>query len=250
EQWTQSGTVRYTSVTNGYRCARNDYNDQTNVFSGNYTSSNRPNVKLALVPYQTGPEIAVSPASLGFGEVEVGTSSTLQFSISNSGGSLLSGTITTPAGYTVSGSAARTAFRAGKDAVHDSGNVERNILSFSIPAGSSTAFDLTFAPTSAQIYSGNVVINSNDSDESNIQIPVTGTGIISLSTPVLSINRVDGATQLSWNVIPNATGYKVFSASDPYGDYELLTLTPIITNTYTDNRALPRAFYKVVAVRN
>lgn len=250
EQWTQSGTVLYTSVTNGYRCARNDYNDQTNVFSGNYTSSNRPNVKLALVPYQTGPEIAVSPASLGFGEVEVGTSSTLQFSISNSGGSLLSGTITTPAGYTVSGSAARTAFRAGKDAVQDSGNVERNILSFSIPAGSSTAFDLTFAPTSAQIYSGNVVINSNDSDESNIQIPVTGTGIISLSTPVLSINRVDGATQLSWNVIPNATGYKVFSASDPYGDYELLTPTPIITNTYTDNRALPRAFYKVVAVRN
>ena len=250
EQWTQSGTVRYTSVTNGYRCARNDYNDQTNVFSGNYTSSNRPNVKLALVPYQTGPEIAVSPASLGFGEVEVGTSSTLQFSISNSGGSLLSGTITTPAGYTVSGSAARTAFRAGKDAVQDSGNVERNILSFSIPAGSSTAFDLTFAPTSAQIYSGNVVINSNDSDESNIQIPVTGTGIISLSTPVLSINRVDGATQLSWNVIPNATGYKVFSASDPYGDYELLTPTSIVTNTYTDNRALPRAFYKVVAVRN
>lgn len=91
EEWTQSGTVRYSSVASGYRCARDDYSDQTNVFSGTYTSPNRPNLKLALLPFQTGPEIAVDPLSLDFGEVELGSGSVQQFSITNSGDALLSG---------------------------------------------------------------------------------------------------------------------------------------------------------------
>ena len=249
EQWTQSGTVRYTSISNGYRCARNDYNDQTNVFSGNYTSSNRPNVKLTLVPYQTGPEITVTPASISFGNVAVGSTSIQQFTIGNSGDSPLTGTISTPAGYTVSQAAAGNSLdrSSGAEAGLASTEATRNTLSFNIAAGGSRTYDLTFAPTAATAYNGNVTIASNDSDEANLNIPVTGTGIIaSLETPVVSVIRTGNNAVLSWQAVPNAGSYKIWSSNDPYGTYTLLAT--VTGTSYTDNRGLPKAFYKVVAL--
>lgn len=248
EQWTQSGTVRYTSVTNGYRCARNDNNDQTNVFTGTYTSSYRPNVKLTLVAYQTGPEITVTPASISFGNVAVGSTSVQQFTIGNSGDSPLTGTISTPAGYTVSQAAAGNSLdrSSGAEAGLASAEATRNTLSFNIAAGGSRTYDLTFAPTAATAYNGNVTIASNDSDEANLNIPVTGTGIIaSLETPVVSVNRTGNNAVLSWQAVPNAGSYKILSSSDPYGTYTLLAT--VTGTSYTDNRGLPKAFYKVVA---
>lgn len=44
--FSQSGTVRYYSSSNGYRYARSDGSDQTNVFSGGSTSSSKPQIKL------------------------------------------------------------------------------------------------------------------------------------------------------------------------------------------------------------
>lgn len=251
EAWNWSGTVRYSSMSNGYRMTRDDYLDQTNVFAGDYTSSYRPNVKLLLIPYQTGPEIAIDPLSLAFGEVETGSSSVQQFTITNSGDSPLTGSITTPTNYTVSESAARTDSlnsKAGKPALADA---ERNMLNFSIPAGSYMVYNLSFAPTAAAAYNGNVVINSNDSDEGTIHIAVTGSGInLPLTIPVVTISRSGNNRLLSWPAVANATGYQVWSASTPDGSYSLLTPTPIIAVTYTDIRNLPMAFYKVTAVRN
>jgi fibronectin type 3 domain-containing protein len=49
---TDSGTVQYTSMTNGYRFAWSDTADQTNVFSGGIAVSRRPNLRLEIQPVQ------------------------------------------------------------------------------------------------------------------------------------------------------------------------------------------------------
>ena len=46
--YAQTGTVRYYSSTNGYRTAKSDSSDQTNVFTGGSTSSSKPQLKLSL----------------------------------------------------------------------------------------------------------------------------------------------------------------------------------------------------------
>gem|GEM_PF-2726921 len=47
---TASGTVQYSSVTNGYRYVRSTSSNQTNVFNGNQPNNYRPNLKLTLAP--------------------------------------------------------------------------------------------------------------------------------------------------------------------------------------------------------
>ncbi|MFA6720949.1 MAG: C25 family cysteine peptidase [Candidatus Cloacimonadaceae bacterium] len=249
EEWTQSGTVRYSYVSNGYRCTRDDYSDQTNVFTGTYTSSNRPNVKLLLVPYQTGPEIAISPQALDFGAVQIGSSSLQHFTIANSGDSVLFGSISTPTGYMVEGSAVRnssTSGITGDSALREGG---RNTLSFSIPAGADQVFNLTFAPTQAIAYNGSLQISSNDPDEANLQLPLSGSGFeLSLVPPAVSVSLSGNHRVLSWEAVPDASSYRVWSCGDPYGGYELLDTISDAT-TFTDTRVgLVRAFYRVTAI--
>lgn len=70
--YSQTGTVQYTSVTNGYRYTRSDSADQTNVFSSGSTSSSKPNVKLFLTAVLGNPQISVNPTSFTFGSVVKG----------------------------------------------------------------------------------------------------------------------------------------------------------------------------------
>jgi len=167
--YSSTGTVQYTSIANGYRFTRNDSADQTNVFSGGSSSVYRPNVKLFLTAVSGNPQISVNPASFSFGSVATGTTSTQNFTIINTGGSTLTGSITTPTGYTVSAAAKEI----------------RNTLSFSIPAGQSKNYILSFSPVSAISYNGNVTISSNSQTQSNLSLPVTGSGYI---PPTISVN--------------------------------------------------------------
>ena len=169
--YSSSGTTQYTSVTNGYRFGRSDSSDQTNIFSGGGTSAYRPNLKLALQPNQSGPIILVNPTTLAYGDVAVGSTDTKTFTIQNSGDQTLTGTITTPAGYTVAAARNSTeAPLAGKDS--------RNSLSFSINAGATKTYNLTFAPTAATTYNGNVVIANNSINNTSVNIAVSGTSYI------------------------------------------------------------------------
>jgi hypothetical protein len=59
----QSGTVRYYSSSNGYRSARSDSSDQTNIFSGGSTSSSKPQVKLTFTASDTTPPTISSVSS-------------------------------------------------------------------------------------------------------------------------------------------------------------------------------------------
>ncbi|HNQ43344.1 MAG TPA: choice-of-anchor D domain-containing protein, partial [Candidatus Cloacimonadota bacterium] len=188
--YSSTGSVQYTSLTNGYRYTRGDAVDQTDVFTGsgmdNTTSIYRPNVKLVLYPVQTEePFILVTPNSIDFPETIVGGNDSRAITIHNSGSAPLIGTITTPDGFSISQ-------RSGESLQMGS----RNILPFEIAEESSMEFALSFNPTSAISYSGNVVIASNASNNDNVQIPVTGEGFIpptiELSTTELEVGLLLG----------------------------------------------------------
>ncbi len=168
--WNQSGTTQYTTTTTGYRYTWNDDSDQTNVFSGGSTSNNRPNLKLSLQVIASDPLINISPSTIDFGDVQIGSQSTQTFTIQNPGAATLSGTITTPLGYTVSENT-RSSFS-------DSFSSSRNSLGFSVNTGQTKSYSLSFDPTAVQSYNGNVVINSNAVNSPTVNIAVTGAGFI------------------------------------------------------------------------
>ena len=177
--YSSSGTTEYTSVTNGYRFVRLDSSDQTGVFSGGSAISQRPNLKLALLPNEDGPMIMVNPTSLDYGEVAVGSTEIKTFTIQNGGNETLTGTITTPAGYTVA--------EAGRSTeVLMTGKESRNSPAFSVNAGATKTYNLSFAPTEAIAYNGNVVIANNSINQASVNIAVSGTGYI---PPTLNVDN-------------------------------------------------------------
>ena len=99
------------------------------------------------------PNLEVTPASVDFEDVPVGTTDDMVITLENTGAAVLQVTsITVPAGYTVTPTA------------------------HGIPAGSSRTSTITFAPTAEQTYSGNITITSNDPDSPH-EISITGNGI-------------------------------------------------------------------------
>jgi subtilisin family serine protease len=186
--YTSTGTVQYSTVTSGYRFVRSDTVDQTGVFTGGSTATTRPNLKIVFASQPTQvPEIAVAPASLAYGSVKVGNTGVQNFTIQNSGTAALTGSITTPTGYTVAlatrGSGAGTA--KNSNSLGSSASSDRNTLSINIAAGITNTYNLTFAPTTATTYNGNVTITSNDSDEGTTTIAITGSGY---TDPNISVN--------------------------------------------------------------
>ncbi|MBN3035822.1 MAG: choice-of-anchor D domain-containing protein [Bacteroidales bacterium] len=144
--------------------------DATGMAVGTYSadilvSSNDPNQPLITVPAILNvslgtPQIAVSPSSLAFGDVELGASATLSLNVQNAGTGPLSGTMTTPEGFSI--------------AAADSG--PENVLSFNVPPGSTKSYDVTFSPTAVQPYSGDIVISHNAGANPEL-VAVTGNGI-------------------------------------------------------------------------
>ncbi len=117
------------------------------------------------------PEFSLSPATLDFGNVEINTSSVLQFTISNTGtGGILTGNITTPTGYMV------VETDKGKQP-----NGGKNTLSYSI--ANSQTFNLTFTPTEVQNYDGTVTITCNEDTPTNLSVSGNGVSAILSATP-------------------------------------------------------------------
>lgn len=59
-EWSNTGTLQYTTVTSGFRAARDDYTDQTNVFAGGSLYSRRANIKITVAPFQIEiPEVSI-----------------------------------------------------------------------------------------------------------------------------------------------------------------------------------------------
>jgi len=122
--------------------------------------------------------------NLSFGNVQVNTTATKTFTISNTGNATLNVTsINYPSGF--------------------SGN-----WSGAIAAGQSQTVTVTFAPTQATTYGGNVTVNSNAASGTNT-IAISGTGT---AAPVATISL---SGNLSFgNVQVNTTATKTFTISN------------------------------------
>ncbi len=129
----------------------------------------------------TAPEIVVEQAatniadggSQSFGSVNVGSNTSLVFTIRNSGTADLTGLVIT------------------KDGTHQADyTITANPTSPVTPAGSTT-FTVQFAPGAAGARTAAIHIASNDADENPFDINLSGTGV---ALPVLSINDV-GVTE-------------------------------------------------------
>ena len=100
--------------------------------------------------------LTANPSSLSFGNVQIGSNSTLSETVTNSGGSsvTISQATATGAGFSVSGLS----------------------LPLTLTAGQSKTFSVVFAPSSAGSVSGNLAIISNGSNPT-LNIPLSGTGV-------------------------------------------------------------------------
>ncbi len=226
-QWNYSGTVQYTTVTNGYRYTWSDGSDQTNVFTGGSTSSNRPNIKIRVHSEPQNAIISLNPSQLNFGAVEIGNSATLPFTIQNTGNQLLAGYFTVPNGYSLA-FRGRKAYTGNKEVKYE----ERNNLQFGIEAGNSLTINVTFTPTAQTSYNGNLVITSNATNCHNFNLVLTGSGYYpSLETPIVTISQEDNNIVLRWNAVPNALSYQIYRSDNPYSNFTLIGTTSYLQFT-------------------
>lgn len=112
------------------------------------------------------PKIAVSPASLVFGTVAVGTPSSQTFTISNQGAAALSGTIARANGTSAEFTSSPTAF--------------------DVAAGGSQDVTATYTPADAGGDAGSLVVASNDASNPTVSVAVSGTGAAT-PTPAVAL---------------------------------------------------------------
>lgn len=122
------------------------------------------------------PRVAVSPSSLAFGNVTLGTSGARTFTISNTGNA------------TLTGSVARASATSAEYAVSPA--------SFSVAAGSSETVTVTYAPAGVGADAGAVVVTSNDPVTSSVQVGLSGAGVAA-PTPAIALSP----TSLSFGTV-------------------------------------------------
>jgi hypothetical protein len=144
------------------------------------------------------------PGSISFGNVQVGTSQTQSDTLSNTGGSNLTITQATASGadFSISGLSTPLTLTPGQNA----------------------SFSVTFAPQSAENFSGGVTITSNASNPS-LAISLSGSGTtqqqasgqLSVSPTTISVGSVTVGTSGTQTGTLNATGASVTVSSDSVG---------------------------------
>ena len=160
--------------------------------------------------------LAVSPATMNFGNIAVGSSSSQNGTLtSGSFNVLISSAGWNGQGYSVSG------------------------ITFpvSVPAGQSVPFTVTFAPPAAGVSSGSISFVSNASNSPTAET-LTGTGAASGTHSV----------SLSWNPSTSpVVGYNVYRGTISGGPYSKLNSTPQPARSFTDVTVQSGATYFYVA---
>jgi hypothetical protein len=180
--------------------------------------SNASNSPLAIALSGTGTAagtLAVSPTSLAFGNVNVGSSSAL-------GGSL----IASGAAVTVN------------SASSNSSEFVLSGISFpvTIPAGQSSTFTVTFTPQSSGAASASLSFTSNASNSPAVQ-SLTGTGVTATQHTV----------DLTWTASSGAVGYNIYRGTVSGGPYTMINSSLDSTIAYTDSTVTSGTTYYYVA---
>ncbi len=177
------------------------YSDSTNPnptapVSGTL-SGNNPNVRIFASSASAEPNIVLSTNSLDYGEVILGNSVTLDFTVSNTGGATLTGTITLPDNFSFANRSSE------KELVH----TRTTDQDLSLSAGSSQTYSVTFTPTIELCYNSNIEISHN-ADQYSSYISLVACGIkptYSSSTRLINKNLAPD-TQDSYSYVIENTG--------------------------------------------
>ena len=179
------------------------------------TASNSP---LAIALSGTGTAagtLAISPTTLAFGNVNVGSSSALGANLTASG-----------AAVTVNSA---------------SSNSSEFVLSgislpITIPAGQSSPFTVTFTPQSSGAASASLSFSSNASNSPALQ-SLTGTGV----------TQTQHTVDLSWTASSDAVGYNIYRGTTSGGPYTIINSSLDSTTAYTDSTVVSGSTYYYVA---
>lgn len=164
------------------------------------------------------PDIDVSPSTLGFGVVNVGSTRDYIVSVNNTGGATLNVTnVTTDnACFTIVSPA----------------------VPFNLAAGGYQAITIRFAPTTAILESATLSITSNDPDESPVNVALNGTGTGAANVPAVMLTPLNGstltaaATTFTWDTGAGVTAYYLWIGSAPNG-YDLFVASEGTNRTRT-----------------
>ena len=180
--------------------------------------SNASNSPLNLALSGTGTAagtLAVSPTSLSFGNVVVGSSSSINGSLTATGASVT--------------------VQAASDS--NSEFVLSGIsLPTTIPAGQSATFTVTFTPQSSGATSTSLSFPSNASNSPAVQT-MTGTGTAPTQHTV----------DLTWDASANAVGYNIYRGTVSGGPYTMINTSLDGTIAYTDSTVVSGQTYYYVA---
>ena len=188
--------------------------------SGNLAvASNASNRTLNIALSGTGTaagQLAVTPASLAFGNVVVATSANLPATLSATGASVtVTSANVSSSEFTLSG------------------------LSFpvTIPAGNNVQFTLAFTPQATGAASGTVSFASNASNSPALSLSGTGT-----PTPIHSVS-------LSWTASASSDviGYNIYRGIASAGPYSKINSSLNAGTTYTDNAVVDGQTYYYVS---
>jgi len=196
------------------------------TFSGSLALVSNASNTLAAIPVSgtatTAPTalLSVSPTSLLFGNVLVGSTSTKTATLSNTGNSQVTvfSASTTGAGFTATG----------------------QTFPFTITPGANRSVSVQFVPQASGAANGSVSFTSNATN-SPATVSVSGTGTV----------PVPHSVDLSWNASSVAVaGYNVYRGAQSGGPYTKLTAALQVTTNYSDANVQSglRYFYVVTAV--
>jgi len=161
-------------------------------------------------------KLGISPASLNFGNVTVGSSASLQASLTASNDSVtISSDRSNSSEYSI----------LGLD------------LPLTIPSGQSVPVTIQFTPASSGTAPAKVGFISNAADSPTVE-PVTGTGVPSGSG---SHN-----VSLSWNAVETAVGYNVYRGKTKSGPFDQINTAVDSSTSYTDSTVVSGATYYYV----
>ncbi|MBN2857128.1 MAG: hypothetical protein JXN63_01875 [Candidatus Delongbacteria bacterium] len=97
-------------------------------------------------------------------------------------------------------------------------------------------------------YEANIYVDSNDPDTETLTLPVK-LNVYQLTTPANVATSVSGTTlTLSWDAVPFASSYKIYSSDDPYGTFLVDNNGAFAGNSWSTSIANAKKFYRVTAL--